>query len=122
MHTTGCRMSRRHFVGAAATGASLAGLASTASLHAATQRRVFDANDRIRIGLIGCGDRGRNAHMATVHKFDKAENIEFVAVADPWRLAREQAAALCKEWYGKEPRQFSSYRWFIEFRYPSRSP
>jgi len=107
---TGQGMNRRQFVRTAATGASLAGLSAGATLTAATWKRSFGANDRIRIGMIGCGDRGRNAHMATVHKFDKAENVEFVAVADPWRVARQEAAALCQQWYGREPKQFSSYR------------
>ncbi|MBM3888751.1 MAG: Gfo/Idh/MocA family oxidoreductase, partial [Verrucomicrobia bacterium] len=66
-------------------------------------------NERIRIGQIGCGGRGREAHMTGVHQHDKAENVEFVAVADPWRIAREQAAALVKEWYGQEAKQFVSY-------------
>jgi predicted dehydrogenase len=72
--------------------------------------RVMGANERIRIGLIGCGDRGRNAHMTGIHAHDKAQNAEFVAVADPWRIVREQAAATCKEWYGREVKQSSSYR------------
>lgn len=31
-------------------------------------------------------------------------------MCDPWRLAREEAAAKVKEWWGREPRQFISYR------------
>ena len=34
-----------------------------AAVSAETRRRAIGANDRIRIGVIGCGDRGRNAHM-----------------------------------------------------------
>jgi predicted dehydrogenase len=95
---------RRDFLKTAAAGAT------AMSFTARSYARIVGANERIRIGQIGCGDRGRNAHMAGIHKHDKAENVEFVAVADPWRVAREQASALCKEWYGHEAKQFASYR------------
>jgi predicted dehydrogenase len=84
--------------------------AAATAMTARSYGRVMGANERIRIAQIGCGDRGRNAHMAGVHKHDKVENVEYVAVADPWRLAREKAAALCKEWYGTDVKQFASYR------------
>ncbi|MCX6909638.1 MAG: Gfo/Idh/MocA family oxidoreductase, partial [Verrucomicrobia bacterium] len=95
---------RRDFIKTAAV--STAATAMTARSYA----RVMGANERIRIAQIGCGGRGRQAHMTGVHKHDKAENVEFVAVSDPWRLAREEAAALCKEWYGTDVKQFVSYR------------
>ena len=84
--------------------------AAATAMTARSYGRVMGANERIRIAQIGCGDRGRNAHMAGVHKHDKVENVEYVAVADPWRIAREKAAALCKEWYGTDVKQCISYR------------
>jgi predicted dehydrogenase len=95
---------RRDFIKTAAV--STAATAMTARSYA----RIMGANERIRLGQIGCGGRGRLAHMAGIHKHDKAENVEYVAVSDPWRIAREQAAAMCKEWYGTDVKQFSSYR------------
>ena len=68
------------------------------------------ANDRIALGLIGCGGRGYAAHMPGVHAHDKQQNVEFTAVSDPWRIRRERAAARCQEWYGRPARQFASYR------------
>ncbi|MCX7886189.1 MAG: Gfo/Idh/MocA family oxidoreductase, partial [Verrucomicrobiae bacterium] len=82
----------------------------SSTLTAAQWKRSIGANDRIRIALIGCGGRGRHALMTGVHKHDRAMNAEFVAVADPWRIAREEAAAMCKEWYGANVKQFVSYR------------
>jgi predicted dehydrogenase len=96
--------SRREFLKTASAGA--AAVALSASAYA----RTIGANDRISIGLVGCGDRGTNAHMPGVHPFDKQENVEFTAVCDPWRVARERAAARVQEWYGRPARQFSSYR------------
>ena len=95
---------RRNFLKTA-----VAGVTATA-MTAPSYARILGANDRIRIAQVGCGGRGRQAHMAGVHKHDKAENVEYVAVSDPWRLAREEAAAMCKEWYGSEVKQFVSYR------------
>ena len=68
------------------------------------------ANDRISIGIIGCGDRGSEAHMPGVNQYAKEQNVEITAVCDPWRVAREKAAAKAKQWYGRDVRQFVSYR------------
>ncbi len=95
--------SRRQFMKTAAVGAAV-------SLTASSRARAAGANDRISIGIIGCGDRGIGAHMAGVNAFAKEQNIEITAVCDPWRVRREMAAAKAKEWYGREARQFVSYR------------
>jgi predicted dehydrogenase len=89
---------------------SASATAAAVTMTAASYARIRGANERILIGQIGCGDRGRNAHMASIHHFDKEQNVEYTAVCDPWRQRREQAAALAKEWYGREARQFASYR------------
>jgi predicted dehydrogenase len=94
---------RRQFLATASTGAALA---CTATGYA----RIVGANERISIGLIGCGGRGYGAHMTGVHAHDQAQNVEFTAVSDPWRIRRERAAARCQEWYGRAARQFVSYR------------
>ncbi len=96
--------SRRSFLKAASAGAA------AVSMSAASYGRVVGANERIGIGIIGCGDRGRGAHMTGAHAHDKALNAEITAVCDPWRVPREKAAGMAKEWYGRDPRQFVSYR------------
>jgi len=104
--------SRRRFLKHAlsvAEGAAAAG--GTAMVFSAkSYARILGANDRISIGIIGCGSRGFGDHMPGIHKHDRSENIEITAVCDSWRLRREQASAQVKEWYGREARQFSSYR------------
>ena len=92
--------SRRRFL--KATGA--------AALTAASYSRVLGANERLSIGLIGCGGRGIGAHMGGARRYAKDQNVVFTAVCDPWRIARERAAAKAKEWFGVEARQFVSYR------------
>lgn len=83
---------------------------SAIALSARSYARVLGANDRINIAQIGCGDRGRRAHMPGVQQHAVKENIAITAVADPYIKAREEASALCKEWFGEEARQFVSYR------------
>jgi predicted dehydrogenase len=48
--------------------------------------------------------------MKGVHQHQDTQNFEITAVCDPWRVRTEMAAAATKEWYGREARQFSSYR------------
>jgi len=83
---------------------------------AASQRRVIGANDRIRIGVIGCGSRGIGTEMDTVNKSSKAENVEVVAVYDPWTKAREEAAAKAKEWFGVDARQCRTYQELLDLK------
>jgi len=76
---------RREFLKSAAAGT--AALATAAS-HA----RVLGANERISIGIIGCGQRGFGAHMPGVHKHAKEQNVEITAVCDVWTEYLERAA------------------------------
>jgi len=99
--------SRREFL-ASITAAGAVSLVTTHSLDARTQRRSIGANDRIRIGVIGCGNRGIGTEMASVRDHAKEENLEVIAVYDPWRVAREDAAAKAKEWFGTDARQCRS--------------
>ena len=99
----GHSVSRRQFLKTASAGAAVAGMT------AVSYARVKGANDRISIGIIGCGSRGYGAHMTGIHPHDKAQNVEITAVCDVWRLRRERGAARAKEWYGREARQFVSY-------------
>ncbi|MBN1909899.1 MAG: Gfo/Idh/MocA family oxidoreductase, partial [Pirellulales bacterium] len=96
--------SRRTFL--KATGAGAAAL----SLSAVSYANVVGANDRIAIGVIGCGRRANWAHLPGVQKHAKAQNVQFTAVCDPWRPRREQTAAKIKKWTGQAAQQFVSYR------------
>ncbi len=89
------RLSRRGFVGAAAGGA----------LNAASYPRVIGANDRISIGLLGCGARSAG-HRRMAKTSQRDMNAEVTAVCDIWRLNREKAAADAELKFGKKPRAF----------------
>jgi predicted dehydrogenase len=104
------KMNRRNFIASTAAGAALALSAGTATSKAASYKRIIGANDRIAIGIIGCGSRGRNAHMTGVNNHAATQNVEITAVCDPYRVHREEAAAMVKEWYNKDAQQYTSYR------------
>lgn len=108
-------MSRRLFLAGAASSAASVMAAQKKRKAAAPgalpkAARVAGANERIRIGIIGCGERGFGAHMTGLQPYFESMNIEIVAVCDAWRLHRERAAAKVKEWTGREPAQFGRYR------------
>ena len=92
-------LSRREFVGTTLV----------ATTTAASFARILGANDRISIGIIGCGDRGRQALMKEIMEFQEQTNVEITAVCDPWRQMREQAVAQVKEVSNREPAQFAHY-------------
>jgi predicted dehydrogenase len=87
--------SRRKFMG------KLAGLAATM----ASTSRVLGANDRIRLGIIGPGDRGTDL----IHDALACANTEFVGVADVYSKALAEAAKLVPS-----ARTYLDYRHLLE--------
>lgn len=77
---------------------------------ALSYKRVLGANDRVGIGLIGCGNRGIQALLKGALEFQESTNIEFRAVCDIWKQHREEAADVVKKSAGNDPRQMKAYR------------
>ena len=68
-----------------------AALARTAvSWSATSYAKVIGANDRVRVGVIGCGDRMKGALIPAFGANRKDMNFEFVAVSDIWSRRREE--------------------------------
>ena len=76
-----------------------------AGMTAKSYARVLGANDRIRIGQLGCGDRS-SGHVHMVQLAAKQMPVETVAVCDLWSLARERRAAQVKHAFNSEPRSY----------------
>jgi len=95
-------MDRRSFVKQA--GGAFLG-ASAALKTARSYGRILGANDRIRLGQLGCGSRSEG-HVHMVHLASRQTPVETVAVCDLWSLARERRAAQVKKFFGAEPRQY----------------
>lgn len=84
-------VNRRDFMktaGVAATGAML--------FNARSYANVKGANDRIRIGVIGCGVIGRH-HLDTLLNISEDDNFEIVAISDVYRTRAEGFQARVKE-------------------------
>src|SRR5687768_6579263 len=80
-------------------------------LTAAERKRSIGANERIRIAQIGCGNRGRGAHLEKgLLPHIEAHNFEVVAIADPWKKSRDGTNGVIKEAFGREAKAFVSYR------------
>ena len=86
-------MTRRNFV----AGSSIAALSSA---------RSFGSNDRIGIGILGCGTRNL---LGEVLEFRHQANAEVRAVCDIWGAQREAAADRVRATTGSTPKQVHSY-------------
>jgi predicted dehydrogenase len=73
---------------------SSAALATTAvSWTATSYASIIGANDRVKVGVIGCGDRMKGALIPAFAQNAKDMNFQFVAVSDIWNRRREEGAA-----------------------------
>ena len=83
--------SRRRFLGTAA-----AGLAIPRPATAASANRVIGANDRINIGFIGVGGRGRG-HLRRIYaRSQEQADVQIVAVSDIYTKRKERARLMAK--------------------------
>jgi len=80
------------------------------SATALSYQRILGANDRIGLGLIGCGQRGIRALEKEALSHREKTNIDFLAVCDIWKQHAEEAAAFAKEAQGTAPRTMRAYR------------
>lgn len=80
------------------------------ALASVVPKTSFGANDRIQIGVIGCGSRGQNALMEEIHRFSAEENVAITAVCDVWKQQRESAAQKTVDWYETKAKTFVQYK------------
>lgn len=91
-------MSRRNFLGtstAVAAGLSLTPLAS----------RALGANERISVGIVGPGGRGRSI-LKSFFEVNKDSKAELTAVCDLWSKNRERGADFVKKGGSREPKVY----------------
>jgi predicted dehydrogenase len=78
-----------------------AALAATAvSWNASSYAQILGANDRVRVGVIGCGDRMKGALIPAFQQHAKELNFELVAVSDLWNRRRTEGAAFIQNLSG----------------------
>jgi predicted dehydrogenase len=69
--------------------------------------RVRGANDQIRVGLVGCGGRGRGAHIPS---FEEQKGVAIVALSDADRQHMAEAAKIIESKYGHRVEQYVDMR------------
>src|SRR5437762_2739657 len=92
----GLTMQRRQFIQRAV------GTAAGASTSALSFGRILGANERVRLGFIGCGGRG----MAVAQLMRAVPDVAFVAVCDVY----EPHAAAAQKWAGPGCRSYHDFR------------
>jgi predicted dehydrogenase len=88
-------MNRRSFV--ATSGVAMTALSSS---------QVLGANDRLNVGLIGCGGRGR--YVARFIR--EAPNVAYTAVSDVYKTNGE----LAREWAGTDAKFYQDFRKLLD--------
>ena len=96
------KINRRSFLNQ--TASIMAGTAALGST-ALSYSRIMGANERISLGHIGVGNRGRELDWIVSQLKDKF-NVEMIAVCDFWKVNREKAAAAAEKTYGRAPQSF----------------
>jgi predicted dehydrogenase len=93
--------SRRDFIKTATLGTAGVMIGTRASSYA----NILGANDRVRVAVVGPGDRASDALIPSFLKLSEELNFELVAISDLWKLRRDAAAAKIKEKTGKDVAQ-----------------
>src|SRR5260370_36345970 len=94
------KVNRREFL---QKGAVVAAGGATLGSAALSYSRIAGANDRISLGHIGIGNRGRELDGIVALLKDK-KNVEMTAVCDLWSNNRERAVAANQKYFGNVPR------------------
>jgi predicted dehydrogenase len=102
-------LSRRTFI------ASSAAIAAASQVFPTASSRAAGANERIRIGFIGPGGRGFDAHVKTLSKHQKeGMNIELASVCDVYSVQRDEVAAYIKKENGNDPTKHVDFREMLD--------
>src|SRR6266496_817380 len=95
------RNTRRNFLKTATLGTAAVVFGTRASSYA----KILGANDRIRVAVVGPGDRATDALIPSFLRLSDELNFELVAISDLWKLRRDAAAARIKERTAKDVAQ-----------------
>jgi len=87
---------RRQFLKAGSAALAATAISSSASSYA----QILGANDRVRVGVVGCGDRMKQALIPAFLQNSKDTNFQLVAVSDIWNRRREEGAAYIQKLSG----------------------
>jgi predicted dehydrogenase len=82
---------------------------------ALSYERITGANDRISLGHVGIGTRGKELDGMTA-ELKVAKNVEMTAVCDLWSGNLERAVAANQKYYGRAPRAVRRIEELLAFK------
>jgi predicted dehydrogenase len=97
-------MDRRSFLRQAVGAATEAAVLGTT---ARSYARIRGANDRLLLGHVGVGNRGRGLEYI-LGLIKDSHNVETAAVCDLWTINRERAVVTAGQTFGRTPRGFAN--------------
>src|ERR1700704_6312011 len=104
MDSSDSKINRREFL---QKGAVVAAGGAALSSTALSYGRIAGANDRISLGHIGIGNRGRGLDEIASRLKD-SHKVDMTAICDLWTVNRDRAQATNTAYYGKAPRAFKT--------------
>lgn len=72
----------------------MAGTVATTATYAASRNRILGANERLRVGVIGCGGLARGAHIPALLKMKETDRVDIVGVCDVYQKNLDAAVEL----------------------------
>jgi len=91
---------RREFLKSSSAALAATAVAGVTSWSAKSYAAIVGANDRVRVGIIGCGDRMKEGDLPAFQQSAKDMNFQIVAVSDIWSRRREEGAAFIEKLCG----------------------
>jgi predicted dehydrogenase len=79
---------------------SAAVAATAVSWNASSYAAILGSNDRVKVGVVGCGDRMKGALIPAFQQHAKELNFEIVAVSDIWNRRRDEGSAYIQKLSG----------------------
>lgn len=90
---------RRDFLKKSVVGAI--GLAAS-SFSASSYARIIGSNSRINVGVVGYALRAKHSLIPSFQEYNKAMNMEIIALSDIWKLRREEGTEWLKQTTGNK--------------------
>lgn len=97
------RLTRRRFIANASVAAAGLGLS------AKVVRAAAGANERVSVGIIGCGGRG-NSHRESLTACKDKQNARITALCDVWKVNLNQTAGLVAKSFGEPPKTYARFK------------
>jgi predicted dehydrogenase len=91
---------RREFLKSSSAALAATAVAGMTSWSAKSYAAIVGANDRVRVGIIGCGDRMKEGDLPAFQQSARDLSFQIVAVSDIWSRRREEGAAFIEKLCG----------------------